>query len=194
MKYWLPVAVLWVASVVAEPAPGAESAPSWKMLPDSSSLQFVFLQAGSDETGEFQEFEPVFHFDPKQLENSRFDVTVKMSSVDTGDGERDEILLSGDMFGVSEWPTARFKTKSISHKEGNRYYAEAELTIRDRTRDIPFPFTLEVNDAGRPVFHLQAEVRLNRLDFGVGRGDWADTTWIKDPVTVKVDVKARRDE
>lgn len=166
---------------------------SWSLLQEDSHLRFQFTQAGSDETGEFRGVQADFRFDPDKLAQSGFDVTVDMSSVDTGDPERDQMLKSEDLFAVDRWPEAHFKTTSITHEEGNQYLAQAQLTIRDQTREIPFPFTLEISDGGRegrPVFRLTAEVPLKRLDYGVGKGDWAETTWISDEVLVKVDVQA----
>lgn len=170
---------------------------SWSLLPEASHLQFQFTQAGSDETGRFGNFQADFYFDPEKLEQSHFAVTVDMASVDTGDSERDQILRSEDLFAVEQWPEAHFKTTSITRGEGNRYLAQAELTIRDQTRQLPFPFTLEISETaaggegqGRAVFRLKAEVSLKRLDYGVGKGDWAETTWISDEVLVKVDVQA----
>lgn len=172
---------------------GEAQVASWNLLPEASHLQFQFTQAGSDETGGFGKFQADFKFDPDKPAQSGFDVTVDMASVDTGDPERDQILKSEDLFAVDQWPEAHFKTTSITHQEGNHYMARAELTIRDQTREIPFPFTLEISDSGRkglPVFKLTAEVPLKRLDYGVGKGDWAETTWISNEVLVKVNVQA----
>ena len=35
---------------------------------------------------------------------------------------------------------------------------------------------------------LSGTVKLNRLDFGVGQGFWADTSWVANEVTVQVDL------
>ncbi|HEX7025941.1 MAG TPA: YceI family protein [Gammaproteobacteria bacterium] len=169
---------------------------TWSLLPEASRLEFQFAQAGSDETGGFRQFQADFRFDPDRLEQSGIDVIVDMTSVETGDSERDQILRSADLFDVKRWPEARFKTTSITRREGNRYLAQAELTIRDQTRQIPFPFTLEISEKtgqeGQAVFRLTAEVPLKRLDFGVGKGDWAETTWISNEVLVQVDVQAQK--
>jgi polyisoprenoid-binding protein YceI len=171
-------------------------AATWSLLPEVSRLDFQFTQAGSDETGGFRDFEADFRFDPDRPEQSSIEVKVDMASVDTGDSERDQILRSADLFDVERWPEAHFKTTSITRQEGNRYLAEAQLTIRDQTRPIPFPFSLKITEKagqdGKPVFRLTAEVPLKRLDFGVGKGDWAETTWISDEVLVHVDVQARK--
>ncbi len=167
------------------------AATEWQLLPDKSSLSFVFGQAGTDEKGQFRSFPSRLVFDPAALEQSLFDVTVDMKSVDTGDKDRDEILLSKDMFDVKQWPQAHFKTLKIEKRGDNDYLAEAELSIRDQTRNIPFPFRLVIlEENGKKVFHLQSELSINRLDFGVGQGEWKETTWIANEVKVVVDIQA----
>jgi polyisoprenoid-binding protein YceI len=165
----------------------------WQLLPAKSSLVFVFGQAGTDEKGQFRSFPLQLKFGADALEQSAFDVQVDMKSVDTGDKDRDEILLSKDMFDVKQWPQAHFKTLKIEKRGENEYQADAELTIRDQTRPLPFPFHLVISeDQGKQVFRLQSEVTINRLDFGVGQGEWKTTTWIPDPVKVVVDIQAER--
>src|SRR5687768_9465999 len=66
----------------------------WELLPAKSTLSFAFVQAGTDEKGQFRSFPSQLRFDPQALERSGFDVKVDMKSVDTGDKDRDEILLS----------------------------------------------------------------------------------------------------
>ncbi|HEY3486477.1 MAG TPA: YceI family protein [Gammaproteobacteria bacterium] len=180
-----------VLLVNAISAAAAAAVPEWQLVQTNSSLSFIFGQAGTDETGRFRVFPSSFHFDPADLEHSVFEVSVNMKSVDTGDKDRDEILLSKDMFDVKRWPEAHFKTLKIESRGGDEYLAEAELTIRDQTRTIPFPFHLTITaEQGKQVFHLQSELSLNRLDFGVGQGEWKETTWIADAVQVLVKVQA----
>jgi polyisoprenoid-binding protein YceI len=179
-------------STIATASEGAV-APEWRLLPARSTLAFVFGQAGTDEKGHFRSFPSFLSFDPAVLEQSGFDVRVDMKSVDTGDKERDEILLSKDMFDVKRWPEARFKTLKIERRDENEYLAEAELTIRDQTRRIPFPFRLEISEEeGGRVFRLRSDIVIRRLDFGVGQGEWKVTTWIADEVLVLVDIHAER--
>ncbi len=169
------------------------AAPEWQLLPAKSTLGFVFGQAGTDEKGQFLSFPLKLLFDPAALEQSGFDVSVDMKSVDTGDKERDDILLSKDMFDVKQWPQARFKTLKIEKRGENDYLAQAELTIRDQTRPLPFPFRLVIaEEQGKQIFRLQSEVAINRLEYGVGQGEWKQTTWIPDSVKVVVDIQAER--
>lgn len=187
--------VLLFAGFFSAAATAGETVPEWRLLPAKSTLAFVFGQAGTDERGQFRSFPSRLRFDPGTLEQSGFDVSVDMKSVDTADKDRDEILLSKDMFAVQQWPQAHFKTLKIEKRGDNEYLAEAELTIRDQTRPIPFPFRLMISEEqGKQVFRLQSEISINRLDFGVGQGEWKDTTWIANEVQIQVDIQAEREQ
>jgi polyisoprenoid-binding protein YceI len=191
MKNSARIIIVLIASFFSASALAA--AAEWQLLPDKSSLSFVFGQAGTDEKGQFRSFPCRLVFDPAALEQSLFDVTIDMKSVDTGDKERDEILLSKDMFDVKQWPQAHFKTLKFEKRGDNEYLAEAELSIRDQSRHIPFPFRLVISEEqGKKTFHLQSELSINRLDFGVGQGEWKETTWIANEVKVVVDIQAQQ--
>jgi polyisoprenoid-binding protein YceI len=173
--------------------PAAHAVPEWQLVPAKSTLSFVFGQAGTDEKGQFRAYPSRLLFDPVALEQSGFDVTVDMKSVDTGDKERDEILLSKDMFDVKQWPQAHFKTLKIEKSGENEYLGQAELTVRDQTHPLPFPFRVTITEEqGKQVFRLQSDVSINRLDYGVGQGEWKETTWIANEVKVVVDIQAER--
>lgn len=168
-----------------------ESPPEWRLDPASSSLQFVFDQAGSDQQGEFRSVQAAFRLDPHKPAGGHFDVTIDMAGLDTGEPERDQILRSADMFAVKKWPLATFHADNIRPLGDNRFVADAELSIRDQTRKLTFPFTLQAGQ-NEAEFRLQAELIIKRLDYGVGQGDWMATTWIADEVGIKVDVLAKR--
>ncbi len=178
----------------------ADDLKKWVLLPEQSRLKFVFEQAGSDETGRFDSFDAVFWFNPGfgagVPAEGHFEVSINMASVNTGDDERDQILRSGDMFAVKQSPQAFFRVATIRHIEKNRYLAEAELQIRDRSHKITFPFTLapETREGGQKAFRMRSTVTIKRLDFGVGQGDWAETTWVSDKVQVEVDVLGLSDK
>ena len=58
---------------------------------------------------------------------------------------------------------------------------------------MTFPFTLEMEMYdGQPRFHLTSEVTVQRLDYGVGQGYWANTATIPNEVVVVIDVYANQ--
>src|SRR5690606_2002502 len=106
MKYGLMVVL--IACIGLAHAGGAGDVSVWKQASEASSLRFQFTQAGVDESGEFKKFDADYRFDPENLKASGFDVKVQLTSLNTDDEDRDEILRSDDMFAVKNWPTAHF--------------------------------------------------------------------------------------
>lgn len=175
-----------VFAVLASPAWSA----AWRVIPEESRLAFVGAQTGSEFEGEFQKFDADILFDPEDLAASKVVVTIDMGSADAGSKDRNESLPQADWFSIKAFPTARFETVAIRAAEtGEGYVADAKLTIRDATQDVSLPFTLAI-DGDTAV--MAGETVLNRSDFGVGQGQWADDQWIGYDVKVLVDLKAAR--
>jgi polyisoprenoid-binding protein YceI len=66
-------------------------------------------------------------------------------------------------------------------KGGNKYAAVGKLTLRNVTREVPIEFTFEKKDGSA---WLKGSAQLKRLDFGVGQGDWKDTSTVANEVKV----------
>lgn len=185
------IAVVFAALFNAAALSDTAQLPRWTLEPDSSKLEFVFTQQGKAEQGEFKSFKAVFWFDPDNLQASHFEVSIDMAAIDTGASERDQILKSADLFAVEQWPTATFKAFNFRSRGGDQYLADAELTIRNHSQRLSFPFKLDLIRGGK-AFHLQSEVYISRIEYGVGQGDWAGTGLIADRVGVIADVVASR--
>jgi polyisoprenoid-binding protein YceI len=164
----------------------ALAAAQWSVQPKGSTLTFVGNQAGADFEGAFQKFTADIRFDPQSLATSRFDVTIDLASVNTRDSERDDIIRGPDLFAVQQYPTARYVAAKFTAKGGGKYTATGKLTLRNVTRDVPIDFTFETNGNGA---WLKGGARFKRLDFGVGQGEWKDTEWVGNDVTVKFALK-----
>jgi polyisoprenoid-binding protein YceI len=57
-----------------------------------------------------------------------------------------------------------------------------KLTLRNVTRDVPITFTF---DAKGSQALLKGSAALKRLDFGVGQGEWKDTSSVGNEVSVQ---------
>ena len=152
--------------------------------PAKSSLEFTFVQAGAQNKGKFTRFAVTLDFAPDNLEASRLEVTVEVSSLDTGDKERDDTLRGPDLFDLAKFPQARFSATRIN-KTASGYEAVGKLTIRGVARETRVPFTFRTADEqGHPAGYLTGKTTLTRLDFGVAQGDWQSTEWVGNDVTV----------
>jgi polyisoprenoid-binding protein YceI len=126
----------------------------------------------------------VLDWSSDDLAASRLEVTVDMTSVDTGDQERDDTLRDADLFAVKKFPQARFSATQIL-KTASGYEAVGKLTIRDVTRDMRVPFSLRTApEQGENVGYMSGKTSLKRLDFGVGQGDWKATDQVGNEVAV----------
>jgi polyisoprenoid-binding protein YceI len=160
----------------------ALAASHWSMQPKESKLTFVGEQAGAQFEGAFDKFSADITFDPKDLAASRFDVKIETASVNTQDGERDTTIKSADLFDVKRFPTARYVADKFTDKGGNKFSATGKLTLRNVTKDVPIEFTFESKDGGA---WLKGAAKIKRLDFGVGQGEWKDTSTVGNDVQVR---------
>jgi len=157
--------------------------------PAKSSLEFSFMQAGAQNKGKFTKFPVMLDASADGATPSRLDVTVVMSTMDSGDQERDDTLRGPDLFNIAKFPQARFTATQIT-KTAAGFDAIGKLTIRGVTRDQHVPFTFRtVNEQGRTVSYLTGKTTIHRLDFGVGQGDWKSTEWVGNDVMVSYSVR-----
>ena len=158
------------------------AATQWSMQPKESKLTFVGVQAGAQFEGAFDKFTADIKSDPKDLATSRFDVKIDTASVNTQDSERDDTIKGADLFDAKKYPSARYVAEKFTDKGGGKYAATGKLTLRDVTKDVPIEFTFESKDSGA---WLKGTAKLKRLEFGVGQGEWKDTSTVGNDVQVK---------
>jgi polyisoprenoid-binding protein YceI len=160
----------------------AFAASQWSMQPKESKLTFVGEQAGAQFEGSFDKFTADIAFDPKDLAHSRFDVKIDTASVNTQDGERDTTIKSADLFDVKRFPSAQYVADKFTATGANKYSAAGKLTLRNVTKDVPIEFTFDSKDGAA---WLKGTAKIKRLDFGVGQGEWKDTSTVGNDVQVR---------
>lgn len=158
---------------------GLAQGADYTALP-GSTLGFTASFQGKAIEGEFKRFSPQIRFDPAHLDQSRFDVGIELTSADTGDGERDDTLRGEDFFNARKLAQARFGASKFRALGGNRYAADGQLSLRGVGKPVTLSFTWTAG--AKPV--LVGDASLKRSAFGVGAGDWADTSELADGVKV----------
>lgn len=168
-------------------AAGAAGAKSWQGDAGAGPLLFDAIQADAKFTGRFKDYSLRFDFDPAKPAGGRLDVTVALASTDTQDAERDEILKGAEFFWTERHPQAKFHATRF-RREGKRWRADGELTLRGVTKPAAVLFT--VAEQGQTL-RMEGDARIRRLPFGVGQGEWQSTEWIGDEVVVRFDLKLK---
>ena len=161
-------------------AAAAAAAASYVSDPQQSRLEFVGVQAGAEFKGVFHKFTADVDFAPDALASSRIDVQIELNSADSLDKDRDTTMRGKDVFDVAHDPTAHYVTKSIT-KTAAGFSAVGTLTLHGVTKDVPIEFQFV---PGAAAAKLSGSAKLNRLDFGVGQGDWKSTETVGNAVKI----------
>jgi polyisoprenoid-binding protein YceI len=180
MALLAPMALAGTAGAAGAAAGTAPGVAQYSADPQQSRLEFVGVQAGAEFKGTFHKFTAAVQFAPDALASSHFDVQIDLNSVDSQDKDRDTTIRGADIFDVAHWPTAHYVTRSFT-KTAAGYAAVGALTLRGVTKDVPVNFVFTPTGTGAK---LEGSAKLNRLDFGAGRGDWKSTEWVADAVKI----------
>lgn len=177
-----------LALSISLPAWAAPDDP-WVIDPAKSRIAFGAEQIGKLISGRIAIWTGTIVLDPQKLGAARIDIRMDMRSTTTGARDVDDMLLGKDFLDVAHQPEARFTSEAVSHLGGESYQARGRLTIREATRDVVLPFTLRIQNGQA---NARGNIGIKRLDFGVGRNEWAATGYVANEVTIDVTVVASR--
>ncbi len=173
--------------------PALGLAQSWQMQTEQSTLGFVANYDDSPVEGRFDRFNVQLDFDPDAM-TIELSVSVDVTSVDTDNAERDEALAASDWFGFEQFPSAQYRASTVTREADGRLCAEGTLTLKGVSKAVPIKFTWEVEGdqaSLKGVARMVGDTQVNRLDFNVGEGDWADPV-IGHDVEVQFDLRLRQ--
>ncbi len=144
-------------------------AGTWAIDPVHSEVSFtVRHMMVSKVRGRFDKFEGTIVTAENPLE-SKVTATVDVSSISTGQEQRDAHIRSADFFEAEKHPTMTFTSTGV-RPDGDDYLLDGDLTIRGVTK--PVTFKLEVSGFGPDAYGgtragFSATTEINRHDFGV---------------------------
>jgi len=144
-------------------------AGTWAIDPVHSEVSFtVRHMMVSKVRGRFDKFEGSFvtGADPAQ---SSVTASVDLSSINTGQEQRDAHIRSADFFEVEKYPEMTFVSTGVKAAEEG-FVLEGDLTLKGVTKAVAFD--LEVNGFGPDAYGgtragFSAITQINRKDFGV---------------------------
>ena len=131
---------------------------NWKVA-EGYSVKFD----GGDPSGEFTGLKGTIQFDEKNLAASKFDVTVDVASINTGNGMKNTHAKGEKWFNVEKYPTIAFTSSAIT-KTSNGYEAKGTLEMHGVKKEIIIPFTFTNNT-------FAGNFEINRMDFALDDGN-----------------------
>ncbi len=159
----------------------------WDIYYPSSKLSFQGTMNNEPFTGTFSIYQASVDFDPKKPDGARIEVNIDVRSAKTGDKDKDEALPSKDWFNANAIPFAQLIGTKVRKLSDKKFELIGLLTIKDITHDFVLPFSMEDE---RDAQRIKGQVAINRFDYGVGIGNWANENYVKKDVTVFVDLLA----
>jgi len=144
-------------------------AGTWAIDPVHSEVSFVVRHMMvSKVRGRFDKFEGTIVTTEDTLASS-VTANVDLSSINTGQEQRDAHIRSADFFEVEKYPEMTFVSTGIRQAEEG-FFLEGELTIKDVTKAVAFE--LEVSGFGPDAYGgtrcgFSATTQINRHDYHV---------------------------
>ncbi len=178
-------------------------AAAWNVDGNHTEINFTVRHFFTPVTGSFENYEIDLDFDPAYPEKSSVAVKIEVASVDTGIEKRDNHLRTADWFEVEKFPYITFESTSVKRTGETRFLATGTLSIKGVEKEVELPITLlGVKDIPEPmremlggvsqVASFQTGAKLDRRDFGVGVGSWAETVIVGADVEIGIALEANR--
>ncbi|MFP4533016.1 MAG: YceI family protein [Desulfobacterales bacterium] len=196
-KLQIPFIVVLLVLFLAGFAYGEEQ--KWKIDKNHSSIYFDVRHTYVTVRGLFKGFRGNIQFDPENKDAGRVEFEVDTTSIDTNIVKRDNHLRSGDFFNASKYPLMTFNSTNVKHVSDNQYIVEGELTVKDVIQTVQVPFTyfgIRENPLkkGEQVAGFEGEFTINRLDYNVGNGEFAEMGVVGEDVSIVVALEVLRDK
>jgi polyisoprenoid-binding protein YceI len=165
---------------------------SWNVVPEGAIINFELPDEGTK--GTFGGLKATIDFDAKDPSavNTNIVASIDISTLNSGNQQKDKHLLSPDFFDAEKYPTATFKCSTVgwglapdNGKSANAYIAKGTLSIKDSTKNVEIPFTFD-QDANGGSF--KGTLTVFSSDYGITKKSKSG----KDKVVVTIIVPVKR--
>ena len=144
--------------------------------------------------GQFGAFDGTATIDEANPSSSKVELSIDVTSVDTGSVDRDGHLKSADFFDAETYPTITFTSTDVK-RDGSDWTITGDLTIKDVTKPVTIEFEQTgsaVDPFGNTRVGFEGETTINRKDWGL---TWnaaleAGGVLVSDKVTLELEVSA----
>ena len=119
--------------------------------------------------GRFGDFSGTFVTAENPLDSS-VEASIDLSSIDTGNADRDAHVRSADFFDVEQHTTMTFRSTGV-RAEGDGFVVDGDLSLRDVTRPVTLALDVHGFQAATPFGDTRtgftATTEIDRSDFGI---------------------------
>jgi polyisoprenoid-binding protein YceI len=170
------------------------TAGKWAIDPVHSEVGFsVRHMMVSKVRGRFAEFSGEIVTGQNPLESS-VSADIQLSSIITGQEQRDQHIRSADFFDVEKYPTMTYRSTGV-RADGGDYIVDGDLTLKGVTKSVALK--LELNGFGPDAYGgtragFTATGEINRKDFNVSFDAPLQNggVVVSDKITVQLEIEA----
>jgi polyisoprenoid-binding protein YceI len=169
---------------------------TWNIDPAHSNAAFKIKHMMiSNVKGSFNGLSGTLTEDTTDPTRSQVEATIDLSTVSTGDTNRDTHLKSADFFDVEHNPHMTFRSTKVEKKGNQEYAVTGDLTIHGVTKPVTFavegPSEPGKDPWGNTRIGLEATTKISRKDFGLTYNAALETggILIGDDVQITLDVQ-----
>lgn len=152
-----------------------------------SNVTATGKQLGVPVTGKFKKITGDVVFNSAQLAQSKARIDIDVGSYDMGMADYNQNIIGTDWFNAAKFPKSSFVSTGIKAAGANNYTVSGQFTLKGRVQAVSFPVTVKTEGVNQ-IFDGVLTVKRNA--FGVGSGDWADTSLVADDVAIKFHIVA----
>ena len=177
--------------------PTATPTGTWAVDQSHSKVGFAVKHMGiATVRGEFKEFEGTLEIG-EDLSSAKISGSVKASSVDTNEGQRDEHLRSAEFFDAAIYPELTFVSRRIDQVDEETFSVVGDLTLHGVTNEITL--TAEINGVdtdpyGNEKVGLEVTGQLSRGEYGMkfNQALGSGNMLVADRVKLALDISAAK--
>jgi polyisoprenoid-binding protein YceI len=174
---------------------------TYKIDPAHSSAQFVVRHMMiTNVRGGFSGVQGTIEYDPDNPNQSRIQVLIDASEINTLDKQRDAHLRSPDFLDIEQHPTITFKSTKIARAGDGEWKVTGDLTIHGVTKEVVLnadgPTPEGKDPFGNTRIGASASTKIKRSDFGLTWNAALETGGILvgDDLKIELEVSAIRSE
>ena len=142
----------------------------WALDPTHSELQFKVKHLMiTTVTGSLKSFSAELSSEGDEFTGASISFSGDISSLDTGNTDRDNHLKAADFFDAEKFPHVEFKSTSVE-KDGDDYSVNGNLTIKGETKQVKLTAEfggIATDPWGQTKAGFTLSGKLNRSEFGL---------------------------
>ena len=155
----------------------------WIIDKNISSIKFeVPVLFATNVLGSFENINGFVEIDLENKKNNKALLSIPIDSVVINYKKYRDLLLGPIFFNSSQYPLALLDTKKFSYEDENDLALNIELTIKGISKMTEA--NIKIKKHANDVVQIIGTSEFSRTEFGIGEGNWRNTSILKDRINI----------